>query len=84
MAKIQFFQIICKKNIFFNPYNFLHFLHPSNMPISKCVFLHLIINHHVMRQSIAIILMQNRNLSKFSLLMKAYRYVLWHREAFGI
>ena len=28
--------------------------------------------------------MQNRSFSKFSLLMKAYRYVLWHREAFGI
>ena len=28
--------------------------------------------------------MQDRSFSKFSLLMKAYRYVLWHREAFGI
>ncbi len=37
-----------------------------------------------MKQLIVTILMQNRNLSKFSLLMKAYRYVLWHREAFGI
>ena len=28
--------------------------------------------------------MQDCSFSKFSLLMKAYRYVLWHREAFGI
>ena len=28
--------------------------------------------------------MQDRSFSKFTLLMKAYRYVLWHREAFGI
>lgn len=28
--------------------------------------------------------MQDRSFSKFTLLMKAYRYVLWHREVFGI
>jgi hypothetical protein len=28
--------------------------------------------------------MQDRSFSNFSLLMKAYRYVLWHREMFGI
>ncbi|MBO4489475.1 MAG: hypothetical protein J5741_07485 [Bacteroidales bacterium] len=28
--------------------------------------------------------MKDANFSNFSLLMKAYRYVLWHREAFGI
>ena len=28
--------------------------------------------------------MQDRSFSKFTLLMKAYRYVLWHREEFGI
>jgi len=28
--------------------------------------------------------MQDDSFSKFSLLMKAYRYIIWHREAFGI